>query len=178
LGGWNGVSIIKGGSKRLLPMHVWTDASGQFGCGAVILEAAEWLQLQWPKTYSPGHLVFDNDSITLKELLPVVLACVVWGDCWREKVVQVHCYNLGVVALVNSGYSKVPQIMHLLRCLFFVRAHFQMEVTAVHVLGVENTLADTISHNVNVYISLARADLTGARTGNYNPKNVGYVFRG
>jgi len=37
--------------------------------------------------------------------------------------------------------------MHLLRCLFFVRAHFQMKVTAVHVPQVANTLADAISCN-------------------------------
>ncbi len=43
---------------------------------------------------------------------------------------HVHCDNLGVVAVVNSGYSRVPQIMHLLRCLFFIRAHFQIDVVA------------------------------------------------
>ena len=35
-----------------------------------------------------------------------------------------HCDNLGVVAAVNSGYSKVDPIMQLLRCLFFIRAYF------------------------------------------------------
>ena len=52
-----------------------------------------------------------------------------------------------ILDLVNSGYGKVPQIMHLLRCLFFIRAHFQMGVVAVHVPGVENHLADAISRN-------------------------------
>lgn len=64
----------------------------------------------------------------------------------------VHCDNLGKVALVNSGYSKVPQIMHLLRCLFFIRAHLQIQLWAVivHVPGTENVLADAISRN-NLY---------------------------
>ena len=62
-------------------------------------------------------------------------------------MVHVHCDNLGVVALVNSGYSKVPEIMDLLRSLFINRAHFQIDVMAVHVPWAENMLADAISCN-------------------------------
>jgi hypothetical protein len=61
-----------------------------------------------------------EDNITLKELLPVVLACATWGREWRNSTVVVHCDNAGAVAAVNSGYSRVPQIVHLLRCLFFI----------------------------------------------------------
>ncbi len=145
--GWNGVNIIGWRKERQRPVQVWTDASGNFGCRAVVPEVEAWLQLPWPESYAPGLLVLKEESITLKELLPVVLACAVWGEQWRERVVHVHCDNLGVVALVNSGYSKVPPIMHLLRCLFFIRAHFQIEVLTVHVPGVENSLADAISRN-------------------------------
>ena len=88
-----------------------------------------------------------RESITLKELFPVVLACAVWGRGFTNSSVVVHCDNLGAVALVNSGYSRVPQIMQLLRCLFFIRAYYQFDVWAVHVPGVENTLADAISRN-------------------------------
>ena len=54
----------------------------------------------------------------------------------------IHCDNMGAVAVVNSGSSKVPQIMHLLRCLFFIRAHFNLSVRAVH------GWADAISRNM------------------------------
>ena len=40
--------------------------------------------------------------------------------------------------------------MHLLRCLFFVRARFQFEAWAVHTPGVDNGIADAISRN-NLY---------------------------
>ncbi len=88
-----------------------------------------------------------DESIALKELLPIVLACALWGGKWRNQRVNVHCDNLGVVALVNSGASRVPELMHLLRCLFFVRAHLQLDLLALHVPGVENVLADAISRN-------------------------------
>lgn len=76
-----------------------------------------------------------------------MLACAVSGQQWSGKVVTCHCDNQSVVALVNSGYSPVPQIMHFLRCLFFIRAYYQLEVWAIHVPGIENTLADAISRD-------------------------------
>ena len=39
--------------------------------------------------------MLSGESIALKELLPVVLACAVWGEFWHEKVLHVHCDNLG-----------------------------------------------------------------------------------
>ena len=41
--------------------------------------------------------------------------------------------------------------MHLLRCLFFIRAYFELELWAVHIPGKENTLADAISRNDLLY---------------------------
>ena len=92
-------------------------------------------------------LQLDKESITLKELLPIILARAVWGKSLNNASVTVHCDNLGTAALVNSGYSKVPQIMHLLRCLFFIRAQFQIQLWAVHIPGIENTLVDATSRN-------------------------------
>ncbi len=56
--------------------------------------------------------------------------------------VIVHCDN---EAAVNSGYSQDQQIMHLLRCLFFIKAHFQLELRVVHIPGADNVVADAIS---------------------------------
>ena len=47
--------------------------------------------------------------------------------------------------MVNSGYSKAARIMHLLHCLFFIRARFDFQLEAVHIPGVQNQLADAIS---------------------------------
>ena len=60
---------------------------------------------------------------------------------------EVQCDNQGAVALVNSGYSKVPQLMHMLRYLFFIRATFNFSLRAVHVPGKDNILADAISRD-------------------------------
>lgn len=144
---WNGISMMRQQHEGPSSVHVWTDASGHFGCGAFCSGTQAWFQLQWPQSYARDWVRLKEESIALKELLPIILACAIWGKEWVGRTVTVHCDNLGVVALVNSGYSRIPQLMHLLRCLFFIRARFQLDVWAVHVPGVENGLADAISRN-------------------------------
>ena len=81
------------------------------------------------------------------EFLPIVLACAIWGRHWIGGVLTSHCDNTAAMSVINSGYSRVSNIILLLRCLFFIRAHFQLEAWAVHTPGVENGRADAISQN-------------------------------
>lgn len=97
---WNGVAMAQ---KHQESHHMWTDASGNWGCGAVCPATNQWLQLKWPERYPQEWVRVKDESITLKELLPVVLACAVWGENWKKSAITVHCDNMGVVALVNSG---------------------------------------------------------------------------
>jgi len=76
------------------------------------------------------------------------LACAVWGKQWTGWNLVVHCDNAGAMAVVNSGYSRVDGIMHLLSCLFFIRARFQLSVRAIHTPGQGNMIADMISWNI------------------------------
>ena len=145
LSAWNGVSILEQHGCQRSSIHFATDASGCFGCGAVWGEV--WFQLQWPQSYETHELKLKQESITFKEIVPIVIACAVWGPAWATKSVTVHCDNEGAVAVVNSGYSRIPPIMHMLRCLFFIRAYYQITLRAVHVPGRENDLADAISRN-------------------------------
>ena len=149
---WNGVSMLREYRPRRADFEIWMDVSGSFGCGAVW--GKRWLQAEWSKTYAEAPQEWGEDGITLKELVPIIMSCAIWGPQWRQSSILVHCDNEGAVAVVNSGYSRVEKIMHLLRCLFFIRAQFGMEVRAVHVPGKDNILADAISHNNLSVLSL------------------------
>ena len=67
---WKGTSIHQFLLLQEPSHHLYTDASGSWGCGAYSLPVC--LQFSWPRV-NPLH------SITLKELYPIVLACAVWG---------------------------------------------------------------------------------------------------
>ena len=106
---WNGIFLLRLSIRLILLANIFTDASGNFGCGAVW--GLKWIQGEW-------HQV----NIMTKELVPVVLACTTWGRQWSGKHIHLHIDNMAVVEVLKKGSSKEPSsiVMHLLRCLSFV----------------------------------------------------------
>ena len=136
LAGWNNVSIFWEVDKLNPDLTLLSDASGQWGCGALL--GAQWFQYQWPEGV-------DKANITRKELIPIALAAAIWGHQWSRKTIVAQCGNLAVVEVLNRGYSREPGIMHLVRCLFFFSAHFHFRVITKHIPGKQNILADALS---------------------------------
>ena len=118
--------------------EVHSDASGAWGCGAYW--GSRWLWWEWQ-----GPSV--SWDISAKELLPILYALVMWGSHWRGRVVVFHCDNMAVVSVVNTGSSRDSTLMHMLRCLFFVAAKFEVQVRAQHIPGIMNVAADALSRN-------------------------------
>ena len=136
---WNGSCLMARVAKREPQVVLTTDASGSWGCGAFTSEG-EWFQLELPQSWQGVH-------ITVKELLPVVLGTAVWGSQWRGSTVCCMCDNTAVVAIVNSGRSRMDRAMHLMRCLSFFLARWGVPLVCRHIPGVENGAADAFSMN-------------------------------
>ncbi len=113
-----------------------SDASGTWGCGAWY--HSKWLQLRWPQSSDERHISF-------KELVEALLAVVAWGPLWRGKNVRGLCDNQAAVQVVTSRTCRDKPLMHLLRCLFFLEAHFQCSLVLAHIPGVQNALADDLN---------------------------------
>ena len=135
---WNGISMMGDQAEAAADHHLYSDASGSFGCGAWC--GRSWWQYPW-------QTGLEQWSIARKELLPIVIACIVWGRSWKGEVVVAHCDNQAVVEVINAGSCKDPGLMQLLRCLFFVSAHWRVTIRAIHIPGHHNTEADAISRN-------------------------------
>ena len=84
-------------------------------------------------------------SIGWQELFPIVVACAIWFPHFSGKQVQFWCDNESVVAIINSGHSKAPRIMDLLRFLVLVSMKHNFFVRVCHVPGVCNETADAVS---------------------------------
>ena len=52
-------------------VDVFTDASGSFGCGGVLM-SSQWFNFAWPESWAAV-------DISVKELVPVVVAASLWG---------------------------------------------------------------------------------------------------
>ena len=137
---WNWVSLMVALGIQEASATLTSDASGQWGCGAFWEE--RWFQLPWNDTQCP-----QKANIAVKELIPVVVATALWGRYWEGRVVLARCDNEAVVAVLNKRTSKVPEMMHLLRCLAFFEAVHSFSVKSAHIRGADNTLADDLSRD-------------------------------
>ena len=70
-----------------------------------------------------------------------------WGHLWKGKTVRCLCDNAAVVAIIRSGSSKDPVAMHLMRCLFFFTAVYQLVLAPQHLPGKDNAAADHLSRD-------------------------------
>ena len=83
-----------------------------------------------------------------KELVPIVLGCAVWGPLLAKKSTVFQCDNQGLMQAINKGSSRDLMVMHLLRCLWFFTAFFDMQIMATHIPGAANNSADMLSRNL------------------------------
>ena len=143
---WNGISMVWVSNAQEPDIQVWSDASGQWGCGAHCLP--QWFVFEW----TPRLI---TKSIQVKEMFPVVAAAL-FGRQWRGKVVQFIVDNKAVVDILKDGYSREPHLMHMVRMLVFFACHFQFWWLAEHIAGADNILADAISrNNLDIFLSQA-----------------------
>ena len=145
---WDGVYFFDLSDWAPVPdLLVSTDASGSRGYGAFY--ACEWFNGSWSAIQQPL-------SIAYKELLPIVIACQVWGSRWRNRRIQFCCDNQCVAAVISSGTAKDTRLMQLLREIFLCAARFKFIVMAKDVPGKENAIADSLSRfNMQVFRQLA-----------------------
>ena len=129
--------------------HTFTDTSGKWGCGATWKEV--WFQVAWSKEWV-------DINIATKELVPIVLAVAMWGAQWHSKHIQFHSDNMAVIEIVKAKSigSKDNSITHLLQCLHFFCTLYYMQVSAVHIPGIENSKAGVLSRNdKDLFLSLS-----------------------
>ena len=116
---------------------VTSDASGSWGCGA-FSDSGQWFQCEWQGAWSDVH-------ITAKELLPIVIACALWGKEWQGKTVKCYSDNAAVVSIIRSGRSKHDLSMHLMRSLSLFTAKYEVVLMEEYLPGRLNEAADAIS---------------------------------
>ena len=98
----------------------------------VCMDIAEWSEI----------------SIMTKELLPIIISCAICGPKLYQKSIEVQCNNTGAVSVINKGSSKNKTTMHLLRCLWFFAALFQIRIIITHIPGIANAAADMLYRNL------------------------------
>jgi len=101
--------------------------AGSWGCG----------------TYSfncDGMIILGTRTSLLRSLHVIVIAAAIWGRKWFGQSLlvrsdKIQCTRVAMVAIVNSGTSHNSEAMHLILCLTFIAAKFQLSLSAVYLPG-------------------------------------------
>ena len=86
-----------------------------------------------------------DKHINTLEMFTILCAVKRWGHLWRNSHVRVRCDNFACVQAVNKGTSRSKDLMYCVRKLFWLSLQFGFRLTAVHVPGEKNFVADMIS---------------------------------
>ena len=111
--------------------------NGSMGCGASW--NLHWLQMAWDAQSLPL-------SISVKEMLPIILAAAVWGGQWRGRQATCYCDNQAVVAVLSSRACREDHLMLMLRCPFYIKAYTMTLASAVCMCQGSPTGRPTQSH--------------------------------
>ena len=69
-----------------------------------------------------------------------------WGCMWKCKKILFHCNNQTIVDIWQKGSTRSPEIMALIRMLYFIATQYNVNVTITHIPGTSNLIADALSH--------------------------------
>lgn len=138
LASFNGVSIITP-LKPLDSMRIqlYSDAS-DWGCAAVY--GQRWFQLQWPNRWKGKH-------INIREFVPIYLALDTWGSLFQHSYLTFRCDNRAVVDVINSGTTRDPDMLVILRAITLLTLHLDIQLCSLHFPGKLNIVADHLSRS-------------------------------
>ena len=130
---WPGVSLLLQSHWSSAPdMDLYTDASDA-GYGAY------WSGRRFNSHWTPQQAAL---SIAWREMYAILAACSTWGNSWARRRIPLHCDNAAVVAICSS---KCPNLMSLVRNLYFMAATGNYRVGIAHIPGVDNCIVNHLS---------------------------------
>ena len=136
---FNGRSFMMDNVDRVV-LDLFTDAAAARGFGAYF--EGHWAQGPWPEEL---HRTVAKNDITFKELFPIALSVLLWGEQWSNKKIMFHCDNAAVVTIINNQTSKSEATMHLVRLLVAECLYYNISFRSEHIPGLDNSIADAIS---------------------------------
>ena len=118
--------------------HVYVDACNT---GAGAFYKGDWV-----------YTVFEHDipaasdlHINFKEVIAITKAAERWAHLWEGASVVFHTDSMVTLGIINKGRSTNRYVNSLLRKMAWTCARLNCNLSAVHVAGAVNIVADTIS---------------------------------
>jgi hypothetical protein len=95
--------------------------------------------------FSEQHLPMALRDIQWGELFAIVFAFCIYAPFLRNLSVILKTDNLADVSIVNRQSTKSPELLVLLRALYWSAAVYNINIRAEHIAGILNTFPDYLS---------------------------------
>ena len=82
----------------------------------------------------------------MKEQFAIVMAVYTLGALWQRQKILIYWDNLAVVAIWESGSTRAKETVSLVCLLYYCAARYNINIYIVHIAGVNNVIADCLSH--------------------------------
>ncbi len=95
--------------------------------------------------FTGKYLWMTKKLIAWREMFSVVLLVCTFGHSLHNQSVTMFVDNMGMVQCINSGKSKDPAIMGLIRALYYYTSIYHVNHKSVQLYSVDNGSADALS---------------------------------
>ena len=79
-------------------------------------------------------------------MLNIIVASKIWAGHWRDRKIQIHCDNMDMVQVLNTGRTRDPILATCARNVWLIAATYNIDFRFVHIAGQVNSIADLLHH--------------------------------
>jgi hypothetical protein len=95
--------------------------------------------------FTKQHVSKVSRSIQYAELFAIAASVALYAPFIENRALLVTTDNLADVHIINRQSTSAPDLLPLLRAIYATCARYNISLRALHVAGVDNTLADYLS---------------------------------
>jgi hypothetical protein len=134
---FNGITII--------PEIYWSDPDARLSTDACLSSIGGWCNNQYFSCMLPQSMRDLNYDINVIEMYAILIGLKLWSENLYNTRTQIWCDNLVSVTVLNSGRTKDPILLTLLREIAFIAAKYNFQIRSHHIRGSDNRLSDLLS---------------------------------
>jgi len=132
---FNGVSII--------PDIIWSNPDANMSTDICLKSCGSWCGTEYFSKKIPKFVLETETNVV--ELLTILVGLKIWGERFRNLRIQNFCDNSASVVVLNSGKTKDPYMLKIIREIAFILVNYNFQVKAVHLAEEINRIADRLS---------------------------------
>ena len=134
---YNGVS--------LMVYEEWSKPDSIVSSDACLTGCGGFWKGHYFHTKFPTFLSEQKLSINVLEMYSILICLRLWGKSLVGQKIQMFCDNEAVCQIINSGRTYNDVLQSCLREITFLAAKLEFQIKVVHISGVNNRIADSLS---------------------------------